>query len=200
MIFSIHRKLVLALKKVRIFKITPPQVPFTQLKKSHQWNFWFPPPLTAIGKTLISKTLWSLFVDEMQRLYRATMRRQFTFYENFLVLIKSISERWKFEMTLKPSSGFTKDRLKSQYVKLTQLWALTVNCRPNHYTIEISVLRLEMQFYNIFTNVLYIISLNFKDLWTTYHLWIYQVYMSQLHLASELYWKCTLGGKGLFWY
>ena len=90
------------------------------------------------------------------------------------------------------------DSQPSQYVKLTQLWALTVNCRPNHYTIEISVLRLEMQFYNIFTNVLYIISLNFKDLWTTYHLWIYQVYMSQLHLASELYWKCTLGGKGLF--
>ena len=157
-----------------------------------------PPPLTAIWKTLISKTLWPLFVDEIQRLQRATMRRQFTFYQNFLVLIKSISEGWKFEMTLKPSSGFTKDRLKSQYVKLTQLWALTVNCRPNHYTIEISVLRLEMQFYNIFTNVLYIISLNFKDLWTTYHLWIYQVYMSQLHLASELYWKCTLGGKGLF--
>ena len=177
MIFSIHRKLVLALKKVRIFKITPPQVPFTQLKKCHQWNFWFPPPLTAIWKTLISKTLWPLFVDEIQRLQRATMRRQFTFYQNFLVLIKSISEGWKFEMTLKPSSGFTKDRLKSQYVKLTQLWALTVNCRPNHYTIDISVLRLEMQFYNIFPNVLYIISLNFKDLWTTYHLWIYQVYI-----------------------
>ena len=30
---------------------------------------------------------------------------------------------------------------------------------------------------------------------------IYQVNsMSQLHLASELYWKCTLGGKGLFWH
>ena len=119
--------------------------------------FCLPPPLTAIGKTLISKTLWPLFVNEMKRLYRATMRRQFTFYQKFLVLIKSISEGWKFEMTLKPSSGFTKDKLKSQYVKLTQLWALTVNCRPNHYTIEISVLRLEIQFYNIFTNVIYII-------------------------------------------
>ena len=139
--------------------------------------FCLPPPLTAIGKTLISKTLWPLFVNEMKRLYRATMRRQFTFYQKFLVLIKSILEGWKFEMTLKPSSGFTKDKLKSQYVKLTQLWALTVNCRPNHYTIDISVLRLEMQFYNIFPNVLYIISLNFKDLWTTYHLWIYQVYI-----------------------
>ena len=114
------------------------------------------------------------------RLYRATMRRQFTFYQKFLVLIKSISERWKTEMTLKPSSGFelvylviTKYKLKSQYVKLTQWWPLTVNyfkvssqsyrqayqkyislhiCRPNDYTTEISVL-LQIQFSNIFTNV-----------------------------------------------
>ena len=40
------------------------------------------------------------------RLYRATMRRQFTFYQKFLVLIKSISEGLKAEMTLKPSSSF----------------------------------------------------------------------------------------------
>ena len=114
-------------------------------------------------------------------LYRAAMRRQFTFYQKFLVLIKSISEGLKAEMTLKPSSGLnlcinliiTKYKLKWQYVKLTQLWPLTVNCfnvssqpdlaglskmfplhisRPNDYTIEISVLLL-IQFYNIFTNV-----------------------------------------------
>ena len=122
------------------------------------------------------------------RLYRATMRRQFTFYQKFLVLIKSISEGLKAEMTLKPSSGLnlcinliiTKYKLKWQYVKLTQLWPLTVNCfnvssqpdlaglskmfplhisRPNDYTIEISVL-LQFQFYNIFTNVP---SINFKS-------------------------------------
>ena len=40
------------------------------------------------------------------RLYRATMMRQFTFYQKFLVLINSISEGWKTEMILKPSSGF----------------------------------------------------------------------------------------------
>ena len=40
------------------------------------------------------------------RLYRATTRRQFTFYQKFLVLIRSISERRKAEMTLKPSSSF----------------------------------------------------------------------------------------------
>ena len=34
------------------------------------------------------------------------MRRQFTFYQKFLVLIRSILERRKTEMTLKPPSGF----------------------------------------------------------------------------------------------
>ena len=70
------------------------------------------------------------------KLYKATMRRQFTFYQKFLVLIKSVSEGWKTEMTLKPSIGFelcinlvtTKYKLKSKYVKLTQLWPCTVNC------------------------------------------------------------------------
>ena len=40
------------------------------------------------------------------RLYRATMRLQLTFYQKFLVLIRSILEGWKAETTLKPSSGF----------------------------------------------------------------------------------------------
>ena len=40
------------------------------------------------------------------RLDRATTRRQFTFYQKFLVLVRSISERGKAELTLKPSSGF----------------------------------------------------------------------------------------------
>ena len=71
-------------------------------------------------------------------------------------------------------------------------------CRPNDYTIEIIVL-LQIQFYNIFINVLSIIFTNileiyelpkiynkiFKKLFTII---IYQVNsMSQLHLASELY-------------
>ena len=68
----------------------------------------------------------------MSRLYRATTTRQFTCA---LVLIRSISEGWKTEMTLKPSVVLnlsinlviTKYKLKSQF-KLTQLWPLTVNC------------------------------------------------------------------------
>ena len=40
------------------------------------------------------------------RLNRATMKRQFTFYQKLLVLIRSISERRKTGMTLKPYNGF----------------------------------------------------------------------------------------------
>ena len=77
----------------------------------------------------------------------------------------------------------TKYKLKSQYVKQTQLWPLTVSkwvlsliwqayhkivinmfplhiCRPNDYTTEISVL-LQIQLYNIFTNVISIILKSF---------------------------------------
>ena len=39
-------------------------------------------------------------------LYKATMRRRFIFYQKSLVLIRSILERRKAEMNLKPSSGF----------------------------------------------------------------------------------------------
>ena len=59
-------------------------------------------------------------------------------------------------------------------------------------------------FSKVFTNILKIYELPkiynkiLKKLLTII---IYQVNsMSQLHLASELYWKCTLGGKGLFWH
>ena len=113
---------------------------------------------------------------------RDTMRRQFTFYQKFLVLIRLISEGWKAEMTLKPSSGFELVYQPSYYqiwIKVTICQSdsiMTLNCelfqsefsvlsgrliknmfplhicRPNDYTIEISVL-LQIQFYNIFTNV-----------------------------------------------
>ena len=42
----------------------------------------------------------------VSRLYRANMRTQFVFYQKFLILIRSISEGLKAEMTLKPSIGF----------------------------------------------------------------------------------------------
>ena len=86
-------------------------------------------------------------------------------------------------------------------------------CRPNHYTIEISAF-LQIQIYNIFTNVPSIIGsfhipkvvnniLKIYQLPKIYQILkklltiiTYQVNsMSELHLASELYWKCTLGGQ-----
>ena len=73
-------------------------------------------------------------------------------------------------------------------------------CKPNDYSIEISVL-LQIQFYNIFTNVPSIIPKVVTNILKDYELpkiykilkklftiIIYQVNsMSQLHLASELY-------------
>ena len=115
------------------------------------------------------------------RIYRATMRRQFTYYQKFLVLIKPISEEWKTEMTLKPSSGFELVYQPIYYqikIKVTICQTdsiMTLNCelfqsefsvlsgrliknmfplhicRPNDYTINIDLL--QIQFYNIFTNV-----------------------------------------------
>ena len=116
------------------------------------------------------------------RLDRATTRRQFTFYHKFLVLIRSIPEGRKTKMTLKPFSGFELVYQPSYYqiyikVKIQTDSVMTLNCelfqsefsvlsgrliknmfplhicRPNDYTIEIIVL-LQIQFYNIFTNVL----------------------------------------------
>ena len=74
--FNIYWKLCLALKKVRMSKITPPQIPSTQQQNSPQQNFrysfqlgegeispsnWgtgrFPPPLKDILKTLVSRHL-----------------------------------------------------------------------------------------------------------------------------------------------
>ena len=130
----------------------------------------------------------------------------------------------------------TKFKLKSQYVKLTQLWPFTVNCfrvSSQSYLAGLSkicflctyvdqmIIQLRLVFclkfsFTIFslmflplfskvvTNILKIYELPkiynkiLKKLLTII---IYQVNsMSQLHLASELYWKCTLGGKGLFWH
>ena len=115
------------------------------------------------------------------RLCRATMRRQFTFYQKFLILIQSIPEGWKGEMTLKPSSGFELVHQPSYYqieIKITicqtdsimmfncELFQSVFSvlsgrfiknlfslhiCTPNDYTIEISVL-FQIQFYSIFTN------------------------------------------------
>ena len=45
--FSIHRKLFLALKKIRIVKITPPQVPFPSRQVPH-WGNLHPTPTPTL--------------------------------------------------------------------------------------------------------------------------------------------------------
>ena len=111
------------------------------------------------------------------RLYRANKRRQFTFYQKFLVLVRSISEGWKAEMILKSSSGFELVFQPSYYqiqiiVTIQADSIMTLNCelfqsefsvlsgrliknmfplhicRPNDYTIEIIFL-VQIQIYNI---------------------------------------------------
>ena len=106
-------------------------------------------------------------------------------------------------------------KMSSQFY-LAGLWKIRFlcTCRPNDYTIEILfcfkfsfTIFLTMffpLFSNVFTNILKIYELPKiynKILKKLFTIIIYQVNsMSQLHLASELYWKCTLGGKGLFWH
>ena len=144
-------------------------------------------------------------------------------------------------MTLKPSSGFecyinlvtTKYKLKSQYVKPTQLWLFTVNCLKMSsqfhlaglskicflctyvdqmimqqrlvfcfkFSFTIFLLMLVPLFSKVVTNILKTYELRkiYKILKKLITIIIYQVNsMSKLHLASEIYWKCTLWGKGLF--
>ena len=124
------------------------------------------------------------------RLYRATTRRQFTFYQKILALIKSISEVWKAEMTVVlNSSGWnpvvlnlyinliiTKYKSKSQHVKLAQVWTLTVNCSKvssQSYVAGLSKICflctcVDQMIYSIFTNFPSIIfkscHQHFKDL------------------------------------
>ena len=141
----------------------------------------FPPCLTAIWKTLIYKTLWSLFVDGMQLpqgytdpLWRGTLLFSRNSCDSLYQSRNDERVRWTWShpvvLNLCINLDITKYKLKSQYVKLTQLWPLTVNCRRNDYTIEISVL-IQIQFYNISTNVLSLIfksfHQHFEGLWTT---------------------------------
>ena len=141
----------------------------------------FQPRLTVIWKIVIYKTLWSLFVDGMQlpQDYREPLwGGSLLFSRNSCDSLNQSRNdervRWTWShpvvLNLCINLVMTKYKLKSQYVKLTQLWPLTENCRRNDYTIDISVL-LQIQFYNIFTNVLSIIFKSFhqhlEDLWTT---------------------------------
>ena len=72
------------------------------------------------------------------------------------------------------------------------------------FSFTIFLLMFFSLFSNVFTNILKIDELPRvynKILKKLFTIIIYQVNsMSQLHLASELYWKCTLGGKIIFWH
>ena len=97
------------------------------------------PALNAIWKTPIYKTLWPLLVDGVQLLQGYTE----TLWGDSLLFTRnswySLNQSRKDERLRWPWSHpvvlnlcinlvITKYKLKSQYVKLTQLWALTVNC------------------------------------------------------------------------
>ena len=66
----------------------------------------------------VCETLWHLFMDGVQlpQGYTATIRRFLPLsFQKFLVLIRSILEGWKYEMTLNPSSGFKLGYQSSYY-------------------------------------------------------------------------------------
>ena len=67
LMFSIHRKLCLALKKVQFVKITPPQAPTIQQKNLPEGNL--PPPLTTIWKTLVVIALLHITATPKKFLY-----------------------------------------------------------------------------------------------------------------------------------
>ena len=161
------------------------------------------------------------WVTTASRLYRAATRRQFTFSQKFLVLIRSIWKGWKAEMTLNPSSGFELvycELFLSEFSVLSgrlikNMFPLHV-CRLNDYATEIIVYFkfnftiFLLMFFPLFSNFFTSILKNYevpkiynKILKKLFTIIIYQVNsMSQFHLASELYWKCTLEGRRLFWH
>ena len=96
-------------------------------------------PLTAIWKTPIHKTLWPLFVDGVnlpQDYTEPLWGDSLIFTRNSWYSLnqsrKNERLRWPWShlvvLNLFINLVITKYNLKSQYVKLTQLWPLTVNC------------------------------------------------------------------------
>ena len=138
--FSIHRRLFLSLKKgldhqnhsssgsLHLVKNIPPS------KISN-----FPLPLTAIPKTQIFKTLCPLFVDGVQLPQGYTeplWGNSLLFTRNSWYSLNQYQKderlRWSWShpvvLNVHINLVITKYKLKPKYVKLTQLWPLTVNC------------------------------------------------------------------------
>ena len=217
------------------------------VEKLPQVKFPIPPqPLTAIWKTPTYKILWPLFVDGVQLPQGYTellWGDSLLFSRNSWYLLNQSRKderlRWPWNhsvvLNLCINLVITKNKSKSQYVKLTQLWPLTVNyfkvssqsyleglskiCFVCTYVdqmvvryrlvfcFKFSFTMFLLMFLPLFTkfvnNILKIYELPeiYEILKKLFTIIIYQFNsMSQLYLASELYWKCALGGKGLFWH
>ena len=175
----IKQKAVLALKSLLLrFSSPGRKIPTSKISD-------FPQPLTAIWRNPIYKTLCPLFVDGMQLpqgytepLWGGSLLFTRNSWYSLNQSRKDERLRWPWShpvvLNLCINLVITKYKLKSQYVKLTQLWPLTVNCFKvssqsylaglskicflctYDYTTEISVL-IQIQFHNIFTNVPFVI-------------------------------------------
>ena len=132
-------------------------------------------PLAAIWKIPICKTLCPVYAPPWGDSLLFTRNSWYSLNQSH----KNERLRWPWShpvvLNLNINLVITKYKLKLKYVKLIHFWPLTVNCfkqnefsvisgrfiknmfplhicRPNDYTIEISVL-LQIHFYNIFTKV-----------------------------------------------
>ena len=98
--------------------------------------------------------------------------------------------------------GLSKECFFCTYVDQITIKQVLSFCFKFSFTIVL--LMFFWLFSNVFTNILKIYELTKIDnkiLKKLLTIIIYQVNsMSQLHLPSELYWKCTLGSKRIFWH
>ena len=95
---------------------------FQKLTKLHNCVIlWF--------HTFLKKSLWPIFMDGVQlpQGYKATARKQFTFYHSHLLNLKSM-RAWIEIFLSYVNVVIIKHKLKSQHVKLTHVWPLTLNC------------------------------------------------------------------------
>ena len=133
--FSIHRRLFLALKSLLLrFPSPGKKIPPSKISDSPHRQ-----PLTVIWKTPIYKTLWPLFVVGVQLLQGYTeplWGDSLLFTRNSWYSLNQSRKderlRWPWShpvvLNLCINLVLTKYKLKPQYVKLTPLWPLTVNC------------------------------------------------------------------------
>ena len=100
-----HFKLIGNMNNIFIFFVTNSSVGQGTIKHFIARQFFF--KLFEIVHTFIKKTLWSLFMDAVQREFKEKAVYFLRLSsQKFMVLILSTSEGWKAELTLEPPSGF----------------------------------------------------------------------------------------------